>query len=138
LALTCLVVHTAALLALLNSAVPLAGQLLLTALLGLHGTAQLRQALGVGASALSVLHVDETGVLLELNSKHRIPVCLVDVYCTSAMQVIRCRRQGAGSGSGFSLTVLPDTTDADTRRQLRAWLLTVPLRQTDCKPRVQD
>jgi len=134
LALVCLAVHLAALLALIISSVPLTGQLMLSVLLGLHGIAQLRGALRVGDSALSALHVDETGVLLELNSKRRIPVCLVDVYCTTAIQVIRCRRQGRGNGSGFSLTVLPDTADADRRRQLRAWLLAVPLRQTDRKP----
>lgn len=138
LALTCIGIHLAALLALLNSAVPLTGQLLLSTLLGLHGIAQVRRALLIGNGALSTVHVDETGILLELNNKRRIPVCPVDIYCTTALQVIRFRRQGTDSGSLFSLTVLADTTDADTRRQLRAWLLTAPLRQVASQSAVQD
>jgi hypothetical protein len=138
LALACFAVHMAALQALFNSAVPLTGQLLLSALLGLHGVAQVRRALRVGDNALSTMHVDETGILLEFNNKRRIPVYAVGIYCTTAIQVIRFRRQGTDSGSVFCLSVLPDTTDADTRRQLRAWLLTAPLRQVASQAAVQD
>ena len=122
--------HAAALIALVNSALPLPALLAMAAPLIAHGTGLLRRALLADADAPVAVYVDDTDTLLTLASGRRIPVFPSDVYCTSWLQVVRFRRQGTVVGPGFWLAVAPDSADTDSRRQLRAWLLSVPLRLT--------
>lgn len=119
-------VHLAAMFALLQSALPLAGLLLLLPWLAVHGTVLVRRALMVDGNTPAEVRADGTETLLELVNGRRIPVGMTGIYCTSWLQVVHFRRQGPGVG--FWLVLLADTSDIDTRRALRAWLLTVSLR----------
>lgn len=121
-------VHMAALVAVMHSALPLTARLVMVLLLILHGAGLVRRALLVDGHVPAVIHVDESGILLELVNGRRIPVFLSDIYCVSCLQVVQFRRQGTATGPGFWLTALTDSAGQDSRRQWRAWLMSVPLR----------
>lgn len=131
-------VHMAALVALMHSDLPLAVRLLTVLLVILHGVGLVRHALLADGNVPAVIHVDESDILLELVNGRRIPVSLSDIYCVSSLQVVQFRRQGTGAGPGFWLTVLTDSAGQDSRRQWRAWLMSVPLRLTREKAQLRD
>ncbi len=127
-------VHVAALLALVASALPLPALLPMAALLIVHGAGLLRRALMADGDAPAVLYAEDTEVLLTLANGRKIPVTPWGIYCTSWLQVVHFRRRGTVTGPGFWLTVVAGSTDSDSHRLLRAWLLSTRLgqgRETD-------
>lgn len=121
------VLHLAALVGLVVSKLPLPGLLLIAPALGLKTIQLVRCALQQSEAALSAVEVDDTGILLTLVNGRRIPVTIADIYCSSWLQVVQLRRRAARNREVFWLIVLPDTASADSRRQLRAWLLATPI-----------
>ncbi|MBC53950.1 MAG: hypothetical protein CMQ34_08975 [Gammaproteobacteria bacterium] len=132
------VMHLAAVAALLISALPRGAPLLIAPLLIVHGIVLMRRATLADGNALAAVHVDDTDILLELVNGRRIPAQLSGIYCVTGLQVAHFRRQGRDTSPGFWLTVLPDSAGPHTRRQLRTWLLTVPLSLTSVSTQIRD
>jgi hypothetical protein len=121
------VLHLAAVLALNASALPWTGLAPMAMLLAMHATFTLRRVNLRDGRSIVVVDFDEADLLIELCNGRRIPVNVTDIYCTAWLQVARFSRKTKQAGVPFWLVVLPDGADADSRRQLRACLLTLPL-----------
>lgn len=106
--------------------------------LGLQATLLVRCALLKAGAALSAVEADATGTLLTLVNGRRIPVIVTDSYCSSWLQIVQFRRCSLNNKRSFWLIVLPDTTDADSRRQLRAWLLASPMQSAASTTQARD
>lgn len=130
--------HVAALAALVVSKLPLPGLLLVIPGLGLQAIGLVYSALQQSETAMSAVDADETGILITLVNRRRIPVIITDVYCSSWLQVVQFRRCSARDRRVFWLIVLPDTANADSRRQLRAWLLATPIQSAATVTQIRD
>lgn len=120
-------VHLAAVVAVAVSAFPVPLQISMILVLGTHTLLLGRRAILATRPVLVAVEFDDSDTLIELDNGRRVPVAVTDVYCTSWLQVVRFRRMTTNAGETFWLIVLPDSADADTRRQLRACLLALPL-----------
>lgn len=127
-------VHLAAGAAIATSALPAPVLIPALVILAAHALRLGRRALLATTPVLVAVGFDERDTLLELNNGRRVPVSVTDLYCTSWLQVVRFRHTAANAGETFWLLVLPDSADADTRRQLRACLLALPLQQSVATP----
>ncbi|MEX0738004.1 MAG: hypothetical protein WD071_01550 [Pseudohongiella sp.] len=123
--------HMTAALAVVTSAVPAAGKVLLAVLLVVQAVAQLRHATLQADTAIVAVDFDVNDSLLELANGRRIPVVVSQIYCVPCLQVVRLQRRTKQADSFFSFVVFPDSADADTRRLLRACLLKLSLRPPD-------
>lgn len=132
------VLHLAALFALVVSKLPLPVLLLIAPGLGRQVIQLVRCALQQSEAALSAVEADDTGILLTLVNGRRIPVTIAAVYCSSWLQVVQFRRRAARDREVFWLIVLPDTASADSRRQLRAWLLATPIQSDVMATQARD
>lgn len=117
------VLHLSAMMAIVVSAMPSNVKLLMMLLLSVNGFAQLRRATLRAGSAPTAVYVDDSGLLLELGSRRRVPVTISTVYCTSWLQVVGFHRRMDKPGLTYWLAVLPGSADPAARRWLRAWLL---------------
>lgn len=130
--------YVAALAALVVSKIPLPGLLLIIPGLGLQAIGLVHSAWQQSETALSAVDADETGILITLVNRRRIPVIITGIYCSSWLQVVQFRRCSVRDRQVFWLIVLPDSANADSRRQLRAWLLATPIQSAATVTQIRD